>query len=53
MSRSQVPRGVERVKPYPKGSYKDSLKPMNFKKMNARKPRPDTGKKITKHMSYH
>ena len=30
-----------------------SKQPMNFKHRNARKPRPDTGKKITKMQSYH
>lgn len=54
MNRSQVPRGVMKVKPYPKihsGRGKSSNDHMKFK--SGRTKRPDTGKKITKDKSYH
>ena len=50
--RSQVPKWQKRVKGIrPQSSLskeKASKQPMKFSKRNARKPRPDTGKKITK-----
>lgn len=57
--RGQVPKWQKRMKgisiPSNKGfSQEDASKqPMNFKHARARKPRPDTGKKITKMQSYH
>lgn len=52
-SRSQVPKWVEREKgiiiyskTFKKGT--ESTQDMNFNKANARKKRPDTGKKLTK-----
>ena len=55
--RSQVPkwqkRGEGKVSEgnFPKGEA--SKQHMNFKHARARKPRPDTGKKITRDQSYH
>ena len=57
--RSQVPKWQKRVKGIripsnKKLSIEDASKqPMNFHHRDARKPRPDTGKKITKMQSYH
>ena len=47
MTRSTVPKYIEKGEgEVPKGVGTNN--PMNFKKGNARKWRPDTGKKITK-----
>ena len=50
--RSKIPKWIKRGEgkvPIGKGTNQ----PMNFKHGRAMKPRPDTGKKITKDRSYH
>ncbi len=49
--RSKVPKWIKRgTGKCPVGQGEQ---PMTFKRSKGRKPRPDTGKKITKDKSYH